>query len=92
MLETSGALRAANGPHAQFSVPGLVAASIWVLGLLAGVGALATGHALVAIVALTLAVAAPWFGLAWVSRSQPRADGRPAIAGPALRPGRPSAW
>lgn len=91
MLETSSALHGATGPRAQFSGPGLVAASLWALGLLVGLCALATGHALVAIVALILAVAAPWFGLAWVSRSQPRADGRPALAGSALRPGRPSA-
>ena len=55
------------------SIPGLVAAGTWAVGLAVGVLALATGHAGAAVVALLLAVAAPWFGLAWVSRSQRRA-------------------
>jgi hypothetical protein len=66
MLDTSGALRP--------SIPGLVAAAVWVVGLAVGVLALVTGHAGVAVVALLLAVVAPWFGLAWVSRSQRRAS------------------
>jgi Flp pilus assembly protein TadB len=55
------------------NIPGLVAASIWAVGLAVGVVALATGHAGAAVVALLLAVVAPWFGLAWVSRGQRRA-------------------
>jgi hypothetical protein len=77
MFDTSGA---ASGtveygriPRAEFSVPGLVAAAIWALGLVIGVLALVNGHAGAAVVALVMAVAAPWFGLAWISHSQRRA-------------------
>jgi hypothetical protein len=74
------------------SIPGLVAAGTWVVGLVVGVLALVTGHVGAAVVALLVAVAAPWFGLAWLSRSQrrafnvalflhgPRADGSAARA------------
>jgi hypothetical protein len=65
MFDTSGPLRP--------SIPGLVAAAIWAVGLAVGVLALVAGHAGVAVVALLLAVAAPWFGLAWVSRGKRRA-------------------
>jgi hypothetical protein len=65
MVNTSGRLRP--------SIPGLVAAAIWAAGLAVGVVALVTGHTGAALAALLLAVAAPWFGLAWVSRSQRRA-------------------
>ena len=95
MLDTPSALRAATGtgrgPQAAFRVPGLVAAALWAVGLMAGVVALVSGHAAVAVAALIVAVAAPWFGLAWVTRSRRRADGCARIAGSALRPGRPSA-
>jgi len=82
MISTPGPLRR--------SIPGLMAAAIWAVGLAVGVVALVTGHAGTAVVALLLAVAAPWFGLASVSRGQrrafnvalflhgTRADGRPA--------------
>lgn len=66
MLDTSGPLRP--------GIVGRVAASIWVVGLVFGVLALVTGHAGAAIVALLLAVVAPWVGLAFVSRSQRRAS------------------
>jgi hypothetical protein len=65
MLDTSAPLRPRT--------PGLVAAAVWALGLAVGMVALVTGHVGAAIVALLLAVAAPWFGRAWVSRSQRRA-------------------
>jgi hypothetical protein len=52
--------------------PGMMAAAIWVVGLVVGVVAIATGHAGLAIVALGLAVTAPWVGLAWVSHSRRR--------------------
>jgi hypothetical protein len=76
MFDTSGAARAVEYgriPRAEFSVPGLVAAAIWALGLVIGVLALVNGNAGVAIVALVIAVAAPWFGLAWISHCQRRA-------------------
>jgi hypothetical protein len=65
MVNSSGPLRP--------SIPGLVAAAIWAVGLAVGVLALVIGHPGAAIVALLAAVAAPWFGLASVSRSQRRA-------------------
>jgi hypothetical protein len=52
------------------SVPGLLAAGIWTVGLVVGLIAVAAGHDLLAGVALVLAIASPWFGLAWVSRNQ----------------------
>ncbi|OBK46994.1 hypothetical protein [Mycobacterium sp. 1081908.1] len=84
MLDRSGPVRP--------SIPGLVAAATWAVGLAVGVLALITGHAGPAVVALLLAVVAPWLGLVWVSRSQrrafnvalflhgPRADGSAAHA------------
>lgn len=54
------------------SVPGVAAAAVWVLGLLAGLVALATGHELMAGVALVAAIMSPWFGMAWASRTQRR--------------------
>jgi hypothetical protein len=65
MFDTPGSLRP--------GIPGVVAAAVWAVGLVVGVLALVTGHAGAAVVALLLAVVAPWFGLAWVSRSQRRA-------------------
>jgi hypothetical protein len=55
------------------SFPGLVAAAGWAVGIVVGVWALATGHAGVAVVALVVAVVAPWFGVAWVSHGRRRA-------------------
>jgi hypothetical protein len=65
MLNTSGPLRPGT--------PWLVAAAVWAVGLVVGVLALLAGHAGAAVVALILAVGAPWFGLAWVSHGQRRA-------------------
>jgi hypothetical protein len=77
MFDTSsaanGAVEYGRIPRAEFSVPGLVAAAIWALGLVIGVLALVNGNAGVAVAALVMAVAAPWFGLAWISHSQRRA-------------------
>ena len=55
------------------SFPGLVAAAGWAVGVAVGVSALVTGHAGVAVVALVVAVVAPWLGVAWVSRGRRRA-------------------
>ncbi|MCV7090869.1 hypothetical protein [Mycobacterium interjectum] len=85
MLDTS------DRPHAgiDFGLPGRVAAGLWALGVLAGVLALLTGHAGLAIAGLILAVASPWFGLAWVSHNRRRADesawaagSAPVVSGP----------
>ncbi|HTY34336.1 hypothetical protein [Mycobacterium sp.] len=79
MLDTS------NRVHAgiDFGVPGRVAAALWAFGVVAGVLALLTGHAALAIMGLALAVAAPWCGLAWVSHSQRRGDESAWAAGSA---------
>ena len=63
---------AGEGREADFSVPGIVAAAIWAVGLVVGVFAMATGHAVVAVVALVVAVAAPWFGLVCVAHGRRR--------------------
>jgi hypothetical protein len=58
----------------KVSVPGLVVAAAWVLGMAVGLIALAIGHQAVAVVALALAVTAPGFGLAWISHSRREAS------------------
>jgi hypothetical protein len=77
MFDTSsaanGAVEYGRIPRAEFSIPGPVAAAIWALGLVIGVLPLVNGNAGVAVVALVMAVAAPWFGLAWISQCQRRA-------------------
>jgi hypothetical protein len=102
MLGTPAPMRVANGAvnrgrirRSDLSVAGFVAAGIWAVGLVVGVLALMTGHAGVAVVALILAVGAPWAALAWVSHGQrrtynvalylhgPRAAGSASLAGPA---------
>ena len=67
-----GAAVSSDSGDDTVSVPGLVAAGAWALGLMVGLVALATGHQLIAGVALILAIMSPWFGLAWVSRGQRR--------------------
>lgn len=63
-----------SGEHAV-SVPGVVAAVTWAVGLAIGLAAMSAGHELVAGVSLVLAIMSPWLGLAWVARNQ-RADMR----------------
>ncbi|BDB45449.1 MULTISPECIES: hypothetical protein [Mycobacterium] len=66
------------------TLPGLAAAGVWAVGLIVGVVALLTGHLLVAGVALVLAIMAPWFGMAWVSRGRSReSNGWSAVHAPA---------
>lgn len=64
--------RALSGEHTDddFRVPGLAAAAIWIVGVATGVLALLAAHAGMAIVALVVAVVAPWGAMAWVSRAQ----------------------
>lgn len=57
------------------SVPGLVAAATWAVGLVIGLVAMAVGHELLAGVSLVLAIMSPWLGLGWVARNE-RADMR----------------
>ncbi|OBK26071.1 hypothetical protein [Mycobacterium asiaticum] len=65
------------------SVPGVLSAAVWTVGLTIGLMAMATGHDLLAGVALVLAIASPWFGLAWVSHNQRNAFRRQRSAAPA---------
>jgi hypothetical protein len=53
-----------------FSLPGLVAAVAWAIGLAVGVFGLFAGHAGVVIAASVVAVVAPLLGVAWLSYSQ----------------------
>lgn len=78
MNHTASGLTTSESDQSGASLPGLVAAAIWAVGLMAGLVALATGHAAVAAVCLVLAAMSPWLGLAWVSHSQRR------VAEPAL--------
>lgn len=74
------------------SVPGVVAAAIWAVGLAIGLAAMAAGHELLAGVSLVLAIMSPWVGLAWVARNQrvdmrrQRALAAQAVLCPAGRP------
>jgi len=63
---------AGESDQSGVSIPGLIAAGVWAIGLVVGLIALGTGHAAVAGVSLVLAIMSPWFGLAWVSHSQRR--------------------
>lgn len=72
MHYTANGVAAGESDQNGVSIPGLIAAGVWAIGLVVGLIALATGHAAVAGVSLVLAVMSPWFGLAWVSHSQRR--------------------
>jgi hypothetical protein len=68
---------AGEGLEAVLSLPGLVAAVSWAIGLAVGVFGLLAGHAGVVMVASVVAVVAPLLGVAWLSYSQRnRAGGR----------------
>ncbi|OBJ48236.1 hypothetical protein [Mycobacterium asiaticum] len=70
--DTVAAGRAVAGEQDErtVSIPGVLSAGVWTVGLAIGLMAMATGHDLLAGVALVLAIASPWFGLAWVSHNQ----------------------
>ncbi|MHA7650104.1 hypothetical protein ACX9NE_10205 [Mycobacterium sp. ML4] len=70
-----GPAAAGHSRERSVSVPGLVAAATWAVGLAIGLVALAGQHELLAGVALVSAIMSPWFGLAWVARNE-RADMR----------------
>ncbi len=63
-----------NSPVERPPVPGLVAAVVWLVGLVVGVSALVAGHPVVAAVSVVLALVAPWMGLAWNLHARLRAD------------------
>ncbi|ABL06290.1 conserved hypothetical membrane protein [Mycobacterium ulcerans Agy99] len=52
------------------SVSGLVAAGVWVIGLVIGLIALGIGQVGIASTTLGVAIVAPWLGLAAASRSR----------------------
>jgi hypothetical protein len=56
------------------SVPGLVAAAAWAIGLAVGLGALIAGHPVLAAVAAIMGLMAPWFGLGWIEHTHRRVD------------------
>lgn len=65
-----GSAMTGDSDEDAFSVPGLLAAATWAIGLVIGLVAMTHGHELVAGVSLVLAILSPWFGLAWLSQSQ----------------------
>ncbi len=84
------AMKGDSGERAV-SVPGLVASATWAIGLVIGLIALAAGQEPLAGVSLVLAIISPWFGLAWVARSQ-RADLRRQRARAEDAVGYPGGW
>jgi hypothetical protein len=56
------------------TVPGLVAAAAWAIGLAVGLFALVAGHPVVAAVAAVMGLLAPWLGLGWVVHTRRRVD------------------
>lgn len=78
MQYTASGIAASESDQTVVSIPGLVAAAAWAVGLIVGLVALAIGHVALAGVSLVLAIMAPWIGLAWVSHNQRRV----ATAGP----------
>lgn len=72
MQYTASGVAASESDQTAVSIPGLVAAAGWAVGLIVGLVALAIGHVALAGVSLVLAIMAPWFGLAWVSHNQRR--------------------
>ncbi len=63
-----------NGPVDRPTVLGLVAAAVWLVGLVVGVTALMAGHPAVAAISVVSALVAPWLGLAWNLHARLRAD------------------
>ena len=63
-----------SGPVDRPTVVGLVAVSVWLVGLVVGMSALVAGHPVVAAVSVVLALVAPWLGLAWNMHALLRAD------------------
>ena len=70
-----------NCPVERPTVFGLVAATVWLVGLVVGGSALVAGDALVGGVSAVLALVAPWLGLAWNLHARLRADELPFPGG-----------
>jgi hypothetical protein len=76
-----------NCPVERPTVLGLVAAAIWLVGLVVGVSALVAGDLVVAAVSVVLALVAPWLRLAWNLHARLGLTNCPSPAGvPDLRP------
>lgn len=60
---------AENTTSGDFNLVGIAVAATWAIGLVVGIAALATGHLGVALTALSIAVVAPFAGLALTSLS-----------------------
>jgi hypothetical protein len=56
------------------SVPGLIAAAAWAIGLAVGLGALIAGHPVLGAVAAVMGLLAPWLGLGWIEHTHHRVD------------------
>lgn len=70
------------------SVPGIVAAAVWAIGLALGLSALIAGHPVAAIMGLM----APWLGLGWIEHTRAVVSKTPnwssagrSVVGPAVR-------
>jgi hypothetical protein len=70
-----GATMTSDPGDGDISLPGLLAAATWAVGLVLGLLALTSGHELLAGLSLVLAIMSPWFGLAFLAHGQ-RADVR----------------
>ena len=70
-----------NCPVERPTVLGLVAATVWLVGLVVGGSALVAGDALVGGASAVLALVAPWLGLAWNLHARLRADELPFPGG-----------
>ncbi|OBJ50758.1 hypothetical protein [Mycobacterium sp. 1423905.2] len=84
-VAVGGVQPAGDADASGVSIPGLIAAGAWALGLVVGLIALTTSHLGVAAVALVAAVISPWVGLAWIRGVQRRAvpfAGMPRRQGP----------
>jgi hypothetical protein len=62
------------------SVPGLLAAAAWAIGLAVGLGALIAGHPVLAAVAAIMGLMAPWLGLGWIEHTHHRVDGAEPVS------------
>jgi hypothetical protein len=78
MVYTASETGGAQPSDEKVSVPGLLVAVAWVIGVAVGLIAVAIGHQVVAVVALALAVTAPGFGLAWIANSRSAAAEAPS--------------
>jgi Flp pilus assembly protein TadB len=70
-----------NCPVERRTLIALVAAAVWLVGLVVGGSALVAGDLVVAAVSVLLALVVPWLGLAWNLHARLRADDVPFPGG-----------